>query len=43
MKRLGPAPLIDPTARVEGCRLGRYAEVGARASPIQTPAQARTP
>ena len=36
MKRLGPPPLIDPTARVEGCRLGRYTEVGARTSLIET-------
>lgn len=36
MKRLGPAPLIDPTARVEGCRLGRYTEIGARTSLIET-------
>lgn len=30
MKKLGPEPLIDPTARVRDCRLGRYTEVGAR-------------
>ena len=33
---LGPAPLIDPTARVERCALGRYTEVGARTSLIET-------
>jgi phosphonate metabolism protein (transferase hexapeptide repeat family) len=36
MKRLGPEPLIDPTARVEHCRIGRYTEVGARTSLIET-------
>jgi len=36
MKRLGPAPLIDPTARVERCGLGRYTEVGARTTLIET-------
>jgi phosphonate metabolism protein (transferase hexapeptide repeat family) len=36
MKRLGPVPLIDPTARVDGCRLGRYTEVGARTSLVET-------
>jgi phosphonate metabolism protein (transferase hexapeptide repeat family) len=36
MKTLGPAPLIDPTARVERCRLGRYTEVGARTSLVAT-------
>ena len=33
---LGPAPLIDPTAKVERCALGRYTEVGARTSLIET-------
>jgi phosphonate metabolism protein (transferase hexapeptide repeat family) len=33
---LAPAPLIDPTARVERCALGRYTEVGARTSLIET-------
>jgi hypothetical protein len=36
MKRLGLEPLIDPTAKVERCRLGRYTEVGARTSLIET-------
>ncbi|GGF78100.1 acetyltransferase [Azorhizobium oxalatiphilum] len=30
MKKLGLAPLIDPTARVTDTTLGRYTEVGAR-------------
>src|SRR5262245_50520312 len=36
MKTLGPAPLIDPTARVERCQIGRYTEIGARTSLIET-------
>jgi phosphonate metabolism protein (transferase hexapeptide repeat family) len=36
MKALGPTPLIDATARVERCRLGRYTEVGARTSLVET-------
>lgn len=36
MKQLGPDPLVDPTARVERCRLGRYTEIGARTSLIET-------
>src|SRR6476646_10833380 len=36
LKRLGPEPLIDPTARVEHCQIGRYTEVGARTSLIET-------
>ena len=36
MKRLGPTPLIDATATVERCELGRYTEVGARTSLIET-------
>lgn len=32
MTKLGPAPLIDPTADVKNCRFGRFTEVGARAS-----------
>jgi phosphonate metabolism protein (transferase hexapeptide repeat family) len=36
MKGLGPEPLIDPTAKVERCRLGRYTEVGARTSLTET-------
>jgi phosphonate metabolism protein (transferase hexapeptide repeat family) len=31
MKKLGEAPLIDPTARVRASKLGRYTEVGPRA------------
>jgi phosphonate metabolism protein (transferase hexapeptide repeat family) len=30
MKRLSETPLIHPEARVTGCRLGRYTDVGAR-------------
>lgn len=30
VKRLGPTPLIDPTAIVRECRLGQFTEVGAR-------------
>ena len=33
---LGEAASIDPTARVEDCRLGRYTEVGPRTSLIET-------
>ena len=36
MTKLGPEPLIDPTASVERCRLGRYTQVGARTSLIET-------
>jgi phosphonate metabolism protein (transferase hexapeptide repeat family) len=36
MQQLGAAPLIDQTARVERCRLGRYTEIGARTSLIET-------
>jgi len=32
MKKLGPAPVVDPSADVRGSRLGRYTEVGARTS-----------
>ncbi|WP_375456058.1 chloramphenicol acetyltransferase [uncultured Methylobacterium sp.] len=35
-ERLGPEPVIDPTARVSGCRLGRYTEVGARTKLTET-------
>lgn len=35
-KTLGPVPLIDPTAKVERCKLGRYTEVGARTSLIES-------
>ena len=34
--KLGPEPAIDPSATVENCRLGRYTEVGARTSLIET-------
>jgi phosphonate metabolism protein (transferase hexapeptide repeat family) len=36
MTKLGPEPLIDPTATVKDCRLGRYTEVGARTSLVET-------
>ncbi len=36
MKRLGPEPLIDRTAKVQQSRLGRYTEVGARTSLVET-------
>jgi phosphonate metabolism protein (transferase hexapeptide repeat family) len=36
MTKLGAEPLIDPTASVERCRLGRYTQVGARTSLIET-------
>jgi phosphonate metabolism protein (transferase hexapeptide repeat family) len=36
MTKLGPEPLIDPTASVQRCRLGRYTEVGARTSLTET-------
>jgi hypothetical protein len=36
MTKLGPEPLIEPTATVKDCRLGRFTEVGARASLIET-------
>lgn len=35
MTKLGLEPLIDPTAAVERCRLGRYTLVGARTSLIE--------
>ncbi|WP_293860065.1 DapH/DapD/GlmU-related protein [uncultured Alsobacter sp.] len=35
-KKLGPEPLIHPTARVQDCRLGRYTEVGERTSVAET-------
>lgn len=35
-KKLGPTPLIDATADVRGCRLGRYTEVGPRTSLLET-------
>jgi phosphonate metabolism protein (transferase hexapeptide repeat family) len=36
VKKLGLAPLIHETASVRECRLGRYTEVGARTSMIET-------
>lgn len=36
MKRLSQEPHIDPTANIERCRLGRYADVGARTTLIET-------
>jgi len=36
MKRLSEQPSIHETARVSACRLGRYTEVGARTSLIET-------
>jgi phosphonate metabolism protein (transferase hexapeptide repeat family) len=36
MKRLSVDPLIDPTARVRECELGRYTEVGARTILLET-------
>ncbi|MFI4996498.1 MAG: chloramphenicol acetyltransferase [Hyphomicrobiales bacterium] len=35
MKKLGEAPLIDPTAQVKGSTLGRYTEVGARSKLLE--------
>ena len=36
MKRLALTPLIDPSASVRDCVLGRYTEVGARTSMIES-------
>jgi phosphonate metabolism protein (transferase hexapeptide repeat family) len=36
VKALGPSPLIDSTAIVESCRLGRYTEIGAGTSLIES-------
>lgn len=36
MKKLGLEPLIHSTSTVRGCRLGRYTEVGARTSLIES-------
>jgi phosphonate metabolism protein (transferase hexapeptide repeat family) len=33
---LGPAPAVHATARIVGCRLGAYTEVGARTSLLET-------
>lgn len=33
---LAPDPVIHPTAHVQGCTLGRYAEVGARTTLVET-------
>lgn len=35
-KQLGPEPVIDPTATVRDSTLGRYTEVGARTSVVET-------
>lgn len=35
-RTLGLEPVIDPTATVRGSRLGRYTEVGARTSVVET-------
>ncbi|MFZ4534367.1 MAG: chloramphenicol acetyltransferase, partial [Alsobacter sp.] len=35
-KQLGPEPVIDPTATVRASTLGRYTEVGARTSVVET-------
>lgn len=35
-KRLGVEPTVDPSARLRDCRLGRYTEVGARTSLLET-------
>jgi phosphonate metabolism protein (transferase hexapeptide repeat family) len=34
--KLGPEPLIHPTATVQDSRLGRYTEIGARTSVVET-------
>ena len=36
LKKLGPEPLVDASATVRSCRLGRYTEVGARTSLVET-------
>lgn len=36
MQKLGPNPLIHETAKVTGCQLGRYTEVGARTLLLET-------
>jgi phosphonate metabolism protein (transferase hexapeptide repeat family) len=35
-KKLGPEPLIHPTAHVRDCVLGRYTEIGERTSVVET-------
>ena len=35
-KQLGIEPLIHPDARIDGCRFGRYTEVGARTILLET-------
>lgn len=37
MKRLSADPLINPTARVRECELGRYTEVGASTNLVMRP------
>jgi phosphonate metabolism protein (transferase hexapeptide repeat family) len=34
-KKLGPAPLVDPTARIRDSQLGQYTEVGARTNLLE--------
>jgi len=36
LKPLGLDPAVDPSARVEACRLGRYTEIGARTRLTET-------
>lgn len=35
-RQLDEAPTVDPSAKIQGCRLGRYTEVGARTSLTET-------
>ena len=35
-RQLDEAPTVDPSAKIQDCRLGRYTEVGARTSLIET-------
>ncbi|MCB5173975.1 LbetaH domain-containing protein [Microvirga lenta] len=35
-KQLSETPTVDPTARLRDCRLGRYTEVGARTTMVET-------
>lgn len=36
VKQLSETPLVDPSARLHDCRLGRFTEVGARTSMVET-------
>lgn len=36
IKQLSETPLVDPSARLRDCRLGRYTEVGARTIMVET-------